>query len=169
MALPLIPVNQIEGHIAANYITHPKLEPPFLCLIASGGHTNIIEVLDYCDYRPIAATHDDAAGEAFDKVARTLGLPYPGGPNLEKLAEGGDKEAYPFTRPFRGETHLDFSFSGMKTAVINLLHGAEQRGEKVSLKDLAASFQQAAVSHLAENVFQAAERQAFKKLSSGAA
>ncbi len=159
---PLIAVNHIEGHISANFITHKELVPPFICLVVSGGHTNIVKVADYGSYEPLGATRDDAAGEAFDKVARVLGLPYPGGPNLQKLAESGNKEAYVFPRPFRGETHLDFSFSGLKTAVINKIHTMEQKGEAYSRADIAASFQRAVAETLIKNTFEAARRENMK-------
>lgn len=155
---PLIAVNHMEGHISANYITHPSLEPPFMCLVVSGGHTNIIHVSDYCTYEVLGSTRDDAAGEAFDKVARVLGLTYPGGPNVQRLAEQGDPGKYTFTKPFKGEDHLDFSFSGIKTAVINLVRGFEVRKQEYEKADVAASFQKAAVDLLVGNVFEAARR-----------
>ncbi len=162
---PLIAVNHMEGHISANYITYPELEPPFLCLVVSGGHTNIVKVEDYGRYVPLGATRDDAAGEAFDKVARILGLPYPGGPHLQKLAEQGDPDAYHFPKSFRGEHHLDFSFSGLKTAVINLVHRMEQRGESFNPADVAASFQKTVVRTLMENTFEAARREHIKRIA----
>lgn len=161
---PLIPVNHMEGHIAANYLTYQDLTPPFLCLIVSGGHTNIVMVRDYGEYEPMGATRDDAAGEAFDKVARVLGLPYPGGPNLSRLAEGGDDQRYAMPKSFRGESHLDFSFSGIKTAVINLLHGMEQRGEGYRREDVAASFERAVTENLMENTMEAVRRTGATKL-----
>ena len=164
---PLIAVNHMEGHISANYITHPSLEPPFICLIASGGHTNIIEVRDYCTYRILGSTRDDAAGEAFDKVARVLGLSYPGGPNIERLAAQGDPTRYAFPKPLHGSEHLDFSFSGLKTAVINLVRGFEVRGEAYEKADVAASFQRAATQTLIENVMRAAERTGIRKVVLG--
>ena len=157
---PLIAVNHIEGHISANYISHPSLQPPFICLIVSGGHTNLVKVQDYGKYQLLG----DAAGEAFDKVARILGLPYPGGPHLQKLAEQGDAHAYEFPRAFRGETHLDFSFSGLKTAVVNLVHRMEQKGEAFCKEDLAASFQRAAVQALIRNTFEAARREGMQRI-----
>lgn len=161
---PLIAVNHIEGHISANYISHPSLQPPFICLIVSGGHTNLVKVQDYGKYQLLGTTRDDAAGEAFDKVARILGLPYPGGPHLQKLAEQGDAHAYEFPRAFRGETHLDFSFSGLKTAVVNLVHRMEQKGEAFCKEDLAASFQRAAVQALIRNTFEAARREGMRRI-----
>ncbi len=128
---PLIAVNHIEGHISANYISHPDLQPPFICLIVSGGHTNLVKVEDYGKYKILGTTRDDAAGEAFDKVARILGLPYPGGPNLQKLAEQGDENAYEFPRAFRGRRIWIFSFSGLKTAVVNMVHRMEQKGRGI--------------------------------------
>lgn len=162
---PLIAVNHIEGHISANYISYLYLEPPFVCLVVSGGHTQVVLVRDYCSYELFGQTRDDAAGEAVDKVARVLGLSYPGGPNLERLAEGGNKKAYKMPRCFRGEDHLDFSFSGPKTAVINLLHGMEQRNESFSPADIAASFQHSMVGMLTENTFEAARRSGVFKIA----
>lgn len=156
---PLVPVNHMEGHICANYITSKELQPPFICLVVSGGHTAIVKVADYGVYELLGQTRDDAAGEAYDKVARVLGMEYPGGPNLEKLAREGDAYAYPMPKSFRGETHLDFSFSGIKTHVINLLHNLEQRGQTYRKADIAASFQAAVVEKLAENTIEAAKRQ----------
>lgn len=154
--LPLIGVNHIAGHIAANYLTYPDLEPPFVCLVASGGHSHIVQVRDYDDFVLLGRTRDDAAGEAFDKVARVLGLPYPGGPNLEKLALGGRAAAYKLHAPFNDSPSPDFSFSGLKTAVINLLHNAEQKGERIDPADMAASFQQAVVHTLTNKSIRAA-------------
>ena len=144
LGVPLIPVHHVRGHIAANYLTYPDLEPPFICLVASGGHSHIIEVLDYDRFRLLGHTRDDAAGEAFDKVARALGLPYPGGPELEKLALSGDPKKYPFHSALNHSAEeADFSFSGIKTAVVNLMHNAAQKGEEISRADVAASFQRA--------------------------
>ncbi len=164
---PLVAVNHIEGHISANYITHMGLKPPFICLIASGGHTNLFKVEDYCVYTLLGRTRDDAAGEAFDKVARILGLRYPGGPNLEKLAQKGDAHTYAFTKAFRGETHLDFSFSGLKTAVVNLVHGFGMKGTPYDPADVAASFQRVAVDMLVENTFEAARREGIRTVVFG--
>ncbi len=152
---PLVPVNHIAGHICSNYISHPGLEPPFLCLVISGGHTQIVQVRGYDDYVTIGQTRDDAAGEAIDKVARVLGLEYPGGPNLQKYAMQGDPEKYQLPRAFRGETHLDFSFSGLKTAVINMLHRFGQTGEPYKGEDVAASFLKTVADTLAANCFEA--------------
>ena len=154
---PLVPVHHIEGHICANLIAHPELEPPFLCLVASGGHSHIVRVADYGVYELLGRTRDDAAGECFDKVARVLGLSYPGGPELEKLAREGDPHAYTFPSGFNAGPHYDFSFSGLKTSAINLVHNAEQRGEPVRRADIAASFQQAVVDILAGKAVRAAK------------
>lgn len=155
--LPLIGTNHILGHIAANYLTFPDLEPPFTCLIASGGHSHIVRVEDYDRCTLIGRTRDDAAGEAFDKVARVLGLPYPGGPELEKLAREGDPASFRFRSAFNErEDAFDMSFSGLKTAVINVLHTAEQRGEEVNRADVAASFQREVVSILSDKAVRAA-------------
>ncbi|MDO4853571.1 MAG: tRNA (adenosine(37)-N6)-threonylcarbamoyltransferase complex transferase subunit TsaD [Clostridia bacterium] len=155
--LPLVGTNHILGHIAANYLTFPDLQPPFTCLIASGGHSHIVRVNDYDRCELIGKTRDDAAGEAFDKVARVLGLPYPGGPELEKLAKEGDPKAIRFHSAFNESDGFDMSFSGLKTAVINTLHTAEQKGETVSRADLAASFQYAVNSILSDKAVRAAD------------
>jgi N6-L-threonylcarbamoyladenine synthase len=162
---PLVAVNHIEGHISANLITYPELTPPFLCLVVSGGHTQIVWVEDYCTYRMLGQTRDDAAGEAIDKAARVLGLPYPGGPALEKLAENGNPKAYRMPLSFRGQDHLDFSFSGPKTAVINMLHNMDQKGEPYSKEDMAASFQASVIKMLADNTFKAAQREGAPKIA----
>ena len=153
---PLIPVHHLRGHIAALYLTHPELEPPFLCLVASGGHSHIVRVQDYTHFEVLGRTVDDAAGEAFDKVARVLGLGYPGGPALEALAREGDPHAFSFHAGFNDKPTFDFSFSGLKTAVINLVHTAQQRGETLCAADVAASFQHAVVETLAEKSVRAA-------------
>ena len=155
--LPLVGVNHIAGHIAANYISHLDLTPPFVCLVASGGHSHIVSVNGYDSFSLIGRTRDDAAGEAFDKVARILHLPYPGGPNLEKLARTGNPEMYTFHSAFNEGPGYDFSFSGIKTAVINLVHTLEQKGEPYRPEDLAASFQHTVVSILTEKSIRAAE------------
>ena len=154
---PLIPVHHLRSHIAANYITHPELKPPFLCLVVSGGHSHIVMVEDYTRMRVIGATRDDAAGEAFDKAARTMGMPYPGGIELDRIAEEGDDSAYTLPRPTVAGSPYDFSFSGLKTAVINLIHNAQQKGESLCKEDLCASFRRAVVACLTENLFKAAE------------
>ena len=152
---PLIPVNHIEGHICANYLTHAELEPPFICLVASGGHSHILMVEDYGVYRLLGCTQDDAAGEAFDKAARVLHLPYPGGPLLDKLAKDGDPHAVKLPKAHTPGAY-DFSFSGLKTAFINAVHNMEQKGEVARPEDLAASFQAAVVQALLEKTMQAA-------------
>lgn len=154
--IPLIGTHHIMGHIAANYLTFPDLKPPFTCLIASGGHSHIVEVEDYDQYKLLGKTRDDAAGEAFDKVARVLGLPYPGGPELEKLALQGDPHAIRFHSAFNEGEGLDMSFSGLKTAVVNYMHTAEQKGETVNRADVAASFQYEVNSILSDKAVRAA-------------
>ena len=152
---PLVPVNHIEGHVSANYVVHPDMEPPFVCLVASGGHSHIVYVSEYGKYRLLGRTLDDAAGEAFDKVARVLGLPYPGGPALDALAEGGDPARYRFPKPEVGDG-CDFSFSGLKTAAINALHRARQAGEEIDEKDFAASFRECVAQALARRAVKGA-------------
>ena len=146
---PLVGVNHIEGHVSANYLSHPELEPPFLCLVVSGGHSHLVEVEDYGVYRLIGQTVDDAAGEAFDKAARVLGLPYPGGPRMDVLAEEGNPEAFALPKP-KTAGKYDYSFSGLKTAFINIVHGLEQRNEPLPKADLAASFRRAVCTELME-------------------
>lgn len=155
--LPLIGVHHIEGHVCANLIEHPELEPPFLCLIVSGGHTHLAMMEDYGLFRILGRTRDDAAGEAFDKVARAIGLGYPGGPKIERAAEKGNPSAIEFPRGKVDGSPYDFSFSGMKSAVLNYLNHAAMTGETVSQEDVAASFQQAVVDVLVERAVQAAE------------
>jgi len=145
--LPLVPVHHIEGHVSANYLSSPSLTPPFLCLVVSGGHSHLVRVNDYGDYVLLGQTVDDAAGEVFDKAARLLGLPYPGGPLLSKLAEGGDDTYLPLPRP-SPEGRYDYSFSGLKTAFANACHKMEQKGETLPKADLAASFEKAVVDSL---------------------
>ena len=154
---PLVPVHHIAGHIAANYISHPDLKPPYLCLVVSGGHSHIVEVLDYTKYRVIGRTHDDAAGECFDKAARTLGYEYPGGKFIDEAAKLGDPEAYKLPHPKVAGCEYDFSFSGLKTAVINLVHNAEQKGVKINREDMAASFQKTMSEILVGKTMKAAE------------
>ena len=161
---PLIPVHHIRGHIAANYIAHPELEPPFLCLVVSGRHSHLIEVLGYTKFRIIGRTRDDAAGEAFDMAARAMGFPYPGGVFLDQAARQGDPSVYKLPRPKVEGSPYDFSFSGLKTAVVNLLHNASQKGETVEINNLAASFQQAVVEILSSRFLAAAEQFGYKKL-----
>ena len=165
--LPLIPVHHLRSHIASNYITNPELEPPFLCLVVSGGHTHIIEVTDYTKLRILGKTRDDAAGEAFDKAARAMGMPYPGGIAMDKLAETGNDKAFKLPRPTVDGAPLDFSFSGLKTAVINILHNAEQKGQTVNIADLSASYRKAVVDCLVRCTPQT--RPAIKSSSSRAA
>ena len=141
---PLIPVHHIRGHIAANYIAYPELEPPFLCLVVSGGHTMIVEVKDYTDMNILGTTLDDAAGESFDKVARVLGMPYPGGSALDRAARQGDETKYVLPRSKPGENPYNMSFSGLKTAALNLIHHAEQVGEELDIPSLCAAFSAAA-------------------------
>lgn len=148
---PLVPVHHLRSHIAANYITHKELKPPFMCLVVSGGNTLLCRVNDYTDFEVVGRTRDDAAGEAMDKAARTLGLSYPGGVNLDKIAKNGDNTKYKFPKPHVDGSPLDFSFSGLKTSVINLVHNAEQKGEEVNPADVGASFINAVVNSLAEN------------------
>ena len=159
---PLIGVHHIEGHICANYLN--GLKPPFVCLVASGGHSHIVKVSDYRKYEILGKTRDDAAGEAFDKVARVLGLGYPGGPNIDKAAKNGEANIF-FKKPGFNDGTLDFSFSGIKTAVINYVHNKEQKGETYKKEDLAASFQATVVDLLSENTFEAAKRSGIKKVA----
>ncbi len=162
--LPLIPVNHIEGHVSANYIAHPDLQPPFVCLVASGGHSHILHVSHYGQYELIGQTTDDAAGEAFDKVARVLNIPYPGGPLLDKLADEGNDQAYKFPHPHT-QGKYDFSFSGLKTAVINQAHNLKQQGIEIDAKDFAASFRKSVVDLLVEKTVQAAKDRGAKRLT----
>lgn len=153
---PLIPTHHLRSHIAANYLAHPELQPPFLCLVVSGGHSHIVQVEDYTRFRVIGHTRDDAAGECYDKAARAMGMPYPGGVALDKLAAEGNPAAYTLPRPRVEGSPYDFSFSGLKTAVINLLHNAQQKGETVNKADLCASFQHRVTEMLVENTMRAA-------------
>ena len=153
--LPLVAVNHIHGHIAANYITHKELKPPFVCLVASGGHSHILYVKDYMDFEILGRTRDDAAGEAFDKIARVIGLGYPGGPKIEALAKEGNPDAFKFPRVEFNDAPYDFSFSGVKTSVINFLHNAEQKRDEVNKADLASSFQKAVTDVLVSHTIRA--------------
>lgn len=162
--LPLVPVHHLRGHIAANYLCHPNLEPPFLCLVASGGHSHIVMVHGYTRLEVLARTRDDAAGEAFDKAARAMGFSYPGGVFLDRAAQQGNPAAYSLPRPRVEGSPYDFSFSGLKTAVVNLLHNAAQKGETIRTNDLAASFQQAAVELLTSRFERAAQELGYQKL-----
>ena len=153
---PLIPVHHLRSHIASNYLAHPDLKPPFLCLVVSGGHSHIVQVEDYTKFNVIGRTRDDAAGECYDKAARAMGMPYPGGVVLDKLAHEGDPTAFPLPRPRVEGSEYDFSFSGLKTAVLNRLHNAEQKGEEINKADLCASFQHTVVDMLVGNTMKAA-------------
>lgn len=155
--LPLIGVHHIEGHISANYIEHPDLDPPFLCLVVSGGHTHLVCVRDYGKYEILGRTRDDAAGEAYDKVARAIGLGYPGGPKIDRLAKEGDPDAISFPRAHIADAPFDFSFSGLKSAVLNYINGCQMKGETFRPADVAASFQKAVVDVLVEHSMRAAE------------
>ena len=149
---PLIAVNHIDGHISANYLAFPELQPPFLSLIVSGGHTHFVDVKDYGEYEVLGKTRDDAIGEAYDKVARTLGLPYPGGPHLDRLAKEGDREAIVFPRTTLSKDSLDFSFSGIKSAVLNYVNNEKQKGNEIVPADVAASFQEAVLDVLISKI-----------------
>ena len=155
--VPLIPVHHIRGHIAANYLAYPELEPPFLCLAISGGNSMIVDVRDYTDMKIIGCTRDDAAGECFDKTARVLGLPYPGGKPIDQLSQGGDDTKYVFPVSHVADNPYDMSFSGLKTAVINLVHNAEQKGEEIDRPALAASFTRAVSESLVPRTIMAAK------------
>ena len=162
--LPLVPVHHLRSHIASNYISNSELKPPFLCLVVSGGHSHIVMVEDYTKMKIIGKTRDDAAGEAFDKAARTMGMPYPGGIELDKVAQNGDPLAFKLPRPTVHDAPYDFSFSGLKTAVINLLHNAEQKGIELNKADVCASYRYAVVDCLTTNFLKAAEDLNAKKL-----
>ena len=161
---PLVPVHHLRSHIASNCISHPDLKPPFLCLVVSGGHSHIIEVKDYTDFKIIGYTHDDAAGEAMDKAARAMGLPYPGGLNLDKAAANGDPKAFKLPHPRVDGAPYDFSFSGLKTAVLNIINSLKQKGEEVNVPDLGASYINAVVDCLCGNTQKAAENLGYKKI-----
>ena len=162
---PLIPVHHIRGHIAANYLAYPELKPPFLCLVVSGGHTQIVEVEDYTKMRILGTTLDDAAGECFDKVGRVLGMPYPGGAALDKAAQQGDETKYhlPVAKP--GENPYNMSFSGLKTATLNLIHHADQVGEELDIPSLCAAFTAAVSETLVPRVVRALEETGYKKIA----
>ncbi|MBQ1897543.1 MAG: tRNA (adenosine(37)-N6)-threonylcarbamoyltransferase complex transferase subunit TsaD [Ruminococcus sp.] len=161
---PLVPTHHLRSHIASNYISHKELKPPFLCLVVSGGHSHIVEVLDYTDMRVIGRTRDDAAGEAFDKAARAMGIPYPGGVELDKIAESGDDSAFVMPHPHVDGSPYDFSFSGLKTAVINLIHNKQQKGEEIPVADVCASYRKAVVGCLTDNFLKAADDLGYKTL-----
>jgi N6-L-threonylcarbamoyladenine synthase len=165
MDKPLIPVHHIRGHIAANYLAYPELEPPFLCLVVSGGHTMIIDVTDYTKMEILGTTLDDAAGECFDKVGRVLGMPYPGGAALDKAAQRGDEHKYGLPRSKPGANPYDMSFSGLKTATLNLIHHAEQVGEQLDADSLCASFCAAVSDTLVPRVVMALEQTGRKKIA----
>lgn len=162
--LPLIPTHHLRSHIASNYISNQDLKPPFLCLVVSGGHSHIVMVEDYTRMKIIGKTRDDAAGEAFDKAARTMGMPYPGGIELDRVAEGGNPLAFKLPRPAVHDAPYDFSFSGLKTAVINLIHNASQKGVELNKADVCASFRYAVVDCLATNFLKAAEDLGVRRL-----
>ena len=162
---PLIPVHHLRSHIAANYLTTPSLEPPFLALVVSGGHSHIVHVRDYTQFEVIGKTMDDAAGECMDKAARALGLPYPGGLNLDRAAQNGDPKAYQFPRPRVDGRAFDFSFSGLKTAAVNLNHNAAQKNETISVADFGASYIHAVVRCLTDNTLRAAEAVGEKRIA----
>mgnify|MGYP002623653714 CR=1 FL=1 len=163
--LPLIPVHHLRGHIASNYLTYPDLEPPFMCLVVSGGHSHIVTVDDYTSFKIIGKTRDDAAGECLDKAARAMGIPYPGGVNLDKIAANGNDLAYCLPHPRVDGSEYDFSFSGLKTAAINIIHNAEQKGEKINREDLCASYLKAVTDCLCKNTVKAMEEFGYKKLA----
>ena len=162
---PLIGVHHIEGHIAANYIEHPELEPPFLSLVVSGGHTHLVQVEDYGKFDIIGRTRDDAAGEAFDKVARAIGLGYPGGPKIDQVSKEGNPEAIVFPRAHVEDAPYDFSFSGVKSAVLNYINGSRMKGESYSQADVAASFQKAVTDVLVANAMRAVEEYKVDKIA----
>lgn len=162
---PLVGVNHIEGHISANFIEHKDLEPPFVCLVVSGGHTFLVYMKDYGKFEVLGQTRDDAAGEAYDKIARAIGLGYPGGPKIDKVAKEGNENAFKFPRANFHEDSLDFSFSGLKSAVLNHLNQMEMKGEKIVTADVAASFQKAVVSFLVDNSMKACSMKGVKRMA----
>ena len=163
--IPLVGVHHIEGHISANYIENKELEPPFICLVVSGGHSHLVVVKDYGEYEIIGRTRDDAAGEAFDKVARAIGLCYPGGPKIDKVSGEGNPDAIHFPRAKVADAEYDFSFSGLKSAVLNYLNSCQMKGEAVNTADVAASFQRAVIDVLVEHSMDAVERYGYKKFA----
>ncbi len=165
LGVPIVPVHHVRGHIAANYIAHPDLEPPFVCLCVSGGNTMIVDVKGYTDMEILGATRDDAAGECFDKVARVLGIGYPGGAPMDRLAQGGDDQKYSFPSVHVHDAPMDMSFSGLKTAAINLIHNAQQKGEELDLPSLAASFAGAVSQMLVPRTMEAAKRRGYGKIA----
>lgn len=162
---PLIPVHHIAGHIASNYIAHKDLKPPYLCLVASGGHSHIVEILDYTKFRVVGRTRDDAAGECFDKVGRVIGFPYPAGKFIDDAAKNGDANFYKLPKPVVNGSVYDFSFSGLKTAVINMAHNAEQKGETLHRDNMAASFQKTVAEILTEKTILAAKDLGYKTIA----
>lgn len=165
LGVPLIPVHHVRGHIAANYIAHADLEPPFLCLCVSGGTTALVDVKDYTHFEVLGGTRDDAAGECFDKIARVLGLGYPGGGPMDKMAQRGNDKAYTFPRAHVADHPLDMSFSGLKTAVLNTVHNAQQKGEELDLHDLAASFAAAVSDTLVPRTMEANRMLGYNKIA----
>ncbi|MDY2698266.1 MAG: tRNA (adenosine(37)-N6)-threonylcarbamoyltransferase complex transferase subunit TsaD [Lachnospiraceae bacterium] len=163
--IPLVGVHHIEGHISANFIENKSLEPPFICLVVSGGHSHLVVVRDYGEYEIIGRTRDDAAGEAFDKVARAIGLGYPGGPKIDKVSKEGNPEAIHFPRAKVGDAEYDFSFSGLKSAVLNYLNSCQMKGEEINVADVAASFQKAVVDVLVEHSMDAVRKYDYKKFA----
>ncbi|MGL5693614.1 MAG: tRNA (adenosine(37)-N6)-threonylcarbamoyltransferase complex transferase subunit TsaD [Peptostreptococcaceae bacterium] len=162
--IPLVGVNHIEGHVSANYIEHKDLKPPFITLIVSGGHTHLVEVKDYGQYEILGRTRDDASGEAFDKIARAMGLGYPGGPIIDRLAKSGNKNAIEFPRAYMDEGY-DFSFSGLKSAVLNYLNAKKMKNEEIVVEDVAASFQEAVVEVLSTKAIKAAKDKGYKTIT----
>lgn len=162
---PLVPVHHIAGHIASNYIAHKDLKPPYLCLVASGGHSHIVEILDYIKFRVVGRTRDDAAGECFDKVGRVIGFPYPAGKFIDDAAKNGDANFYKLPKPVVNGSVYDFSFSGLKTAVINMAHNAEQKGETLHRDNMAASFQKTVAEILTEKTILAAKDLGYKTIA----
>ena len=165
LGLPLIPVHHIRGHIAANYIAYPDLKPPFLCLVVSGGHTMLVDVQDYTKMEILGATRDDAAGECFDKVARLLDMPYPGGAALDRAARGGNETRYSLPHTKLSGNPLDMSFSGLKTAAVNLIHNTQQKGEEINVPDLCASFSRAVSEMLVPRTMLALDQTGYKTLA----
>ena len=163
--IPLVGVHHIEGHISANYIENPDLEPPYICLVVSGGHSHLVVVKDYGEYEIIGRTRDDAAGEAFDKVARAIGLGYPGGPKIDKLSKEGNPDAINFPRARVVDSEYDFSFSGLKSAVLNYLNGCQMKGEPICEADVAASFQKAVIDVLVEHSLHAVKKYGYNKFA----
>ena len=162
---PLVPVHHIAGHIASNYIAHPELKPPYLCLVASGGHSHIVEVVSHTEFRVHGRTRDDAAGECFDKAARAMGFPYPGGIHIDKAAKNGDASEYKLPHPKVEGSEFDFSFSGLKTAVINLIHNSEQKGYTINKENLSASLQKTISEILTEKTIGVAKKLGYKTIA----